>query len=123
MTVRRLTGVYNARGTLGGELAYALGKLLGRAHCGLCDVTHGWRLRQRPEWRSSSAGLPVPLELVHIDEQTPEVAAACPIPPCVVAHTDAGAVQLLGPSEIDACAGSPDAFVAAVKRALAARVV
>jgi hypothetical protein len=29
--IRRLTRVYNARGTLAGELAYMLGKLSGRA--------------------------------------------------------------------------------------------
>jgi hypothetical protein len=121
MAFRRLTGVYNARGTLAGELAYAVGKLVGRAHCGLCDVTHGLRLRERADFRTSRARLPAPLELVHLDEQTAEVAAACPAPPCVVAHTDEGVVQLLGPREIDACAGSPDAFVAAVNRALAER--
>jgi hypothetical protein len=36
--IRRLTGVYNARGTLAGEFVYVLGKLSGRAHCGLCDI-------------------------------------------------------------------------------------
>jgi hypothetical protein len=40
-SIRRLVGVYNANGTVGGELAYFLGARLGRAHCSLCDITHG----------------------------------------------------------------------------------
>jgi hypothetical protein len=39
--IARLIGVYNAEGSLRGELAYLLGKLTGRAHCALCDITHG----------------------------------------------------------------------------------
>jgi hypothetical protein len=120
-TIRRLTGVYNARGTIAGELAYALGKLSGRAHCGLCDVTHGMRLRERAEWREQRAHLPIPFETVHLDERPPEVARACSTPPCVLAHTDDGIVPLLGPAEIDACAGSAEALLAAVARAADAR--
>lgn len=120
-SVRKLTGVYNARGTLAGELAYVLGKLTGRAHCGLCDVTHGLRLRERAEWRARRAGLAMPFETVHLDERSPEVARACPSPPCVLAHTEDGVVSLLGPAEIDACAGSVEALLAAVETATGER--
>ena len=37
----RLIGVYDANGTLSGELAYWIGARLGRRHCSLCDITHG----------------------------------------------------------------------------------
>jgi len=120
-SIRKLTGVYNARGTLAGELAYAVGKLSGRVHCGLCDITHGLWLRERAEWREQRVRLPVPFELVHLDERSPEVVRACPAAPCVLAHTDDGVVALLGPAEIDACAGGPQALVAAVERAVGAR--
>lgn len=121
--VRRLTGVYNARGSLLGELEYAFGKLIGRAHCGLCDVTHGLRLRERPEWVEHRAGLAVPFETVHLDERSVDVAAACPEAPCVVAHTDDGLIRLLGPEEIDACHGEPAALVASVRQAAEARAL
>ena len=39
--VTALTGVYQADGSLSGELRYVVGKLLGSAHCALCDITHG----------------------------------------------------------------------------------
>lgn len=120
-TIRKLTGVYNVRGSVGGELAYVVGKLTGRAHCGLCDITHGLQLRTRAEWREHRARLSVPFETVHLDERSPEVARACPTAPCVLAHTGNGVVPLLGPAEIDACAGNVDALLAAVDRAADAR--
>jgi hypothetical protein len=104
-----------------GELVYVLAKLSGRAHCGLCDITHGLHLRERAEWREQRARLPVPFETLHLDERPPEVARACPAGPCVLAHTDDGVVPLLGPAEIDACAGSVEALLAAVDRAAFAR--
>jgi hypothetical protein len=104
-SIRKLTGVYNARGTVAGELAYLLGKVSGRTHCGLCDINHGPRLRERQDWREERARLPV-LEAVHLNERSVEVGHACPRAPCVVAHTDDGLVPLLAPADIDACAGS-----------------
>lgn len=121
MTICNLIGVYNARGTLAGELAYVLGKLSGRAHCGLCDITHGLRLRERAHWREQRTWLPVPFETVHLNERSLELALACPAAPCVLARTDDGLVSLLGPEEIDACAGSGEALLAAVEQAAGMR--
>ena len=45
--VTALTGVYQANGSLSGELRYVVGKLLGSAHCALCDITHG-AVREKP---------------------------------------------------------------------------
>ena len=39
--VVRFVGVYNAEGTLRGEVAYWIGARLGLGHCALCDITHG----------------------------------------------------------------------------------
>ncbi len=64
----RLVGVYDAEGTLRGELSYFLRHLAGRAHCALCDVTHG-RVRERAHWRELRSTLPVPFETFHRDDQ------------------------------------------------------
>jgi hypothetical protein len=120
-TIGSLTGVYNARGTITGELAYLAGKLSGRAHCGLCDITHGLRLHERKEWREQRRRLRVPFETVHLDERSPEVARACPTAPCVVAHTDDGVIPLLGPAEINAFAGNGEELISAIDRAATRR--
>jgi hypothetical protein len=116
--VRRLVGVYHASGTLTGELAYWVGARLGRAHCALCDITHG-TFRMKSGWKTCRAGLPVPFETFHLDERDDAVRAASEgSTPCVLADTGTGLVLLLGPDELEACAGSPEQLVDAIDRAV-----
>jgi hypothetical protein len=118
----RLTGVYNAEGSVLGELRYLAGRATGRAHCALCDITHG-ALREKSAWRDARSELPLAFEAVHLDERSDaERAASEGRTPCVLIHTADGRIELLlGPDELDRCAGSPQALVAAIERALAQR--
>ena len=120
MTIERLVGVYDADGTVRGELAYFVGARLGRAHCSLCDVTHGL-VRERASWRARRRELPVPFDTYHRDDQPPEVRAETGgRAPVVVAVTAAGVVPLLDPAAIDACDGDGERLVRAIESALAA---
>lgn len=114
----RLVGVYDADSTLRGELSYFVGARLGRRHCSLCDITHG-SVRQRPEWTACRAGLAVPFDTFHRDDQPDAVrAAAEAAAPVVVAETHAGEmVVLLGADALDACEGSIDRLMDAVESA------
>lgn len=115
----RLVGVYDADSTLSGELSYWVGARLGRRHCSLCEITHG-AIRQRPEWKTCQAGLPVTFETYHRNDQPDPVrAAAGGQSPVVVAETDTGHVVLLAPSELDACDGSIDRMVEAIEQSAA----
>jgi hypothetical protein len=127
--VVRLVGVYHAKGSLTGEVAYWVGARLGRAHCALCDITHG-TFRAKPEFARCAAGLPVPFDLVHLDERAPEVAALTDgRTPCVVALVaPVGAaadgtevVMVLDAGALDACGGEPEALVAALEAAVDAQ--
>jgi hypothetical protein len=112
--IRRLVGVYNADGTLRGELAYWVGARLGRAHCALCDITHG-AVRERTDWKSCRAGLPVPFDTYHLDDQPDRVRAAIAgRAPAVLADTDQGLVVLMGPADLERCESSPDKLSAAL---------
>lgn len=116
--LERLIGVYDADHTLRGELAYWVGARLGRAHCALCDITHG-SVRERSDWKECRAGLPVPFETYHRDDQPDEVrAAAGGAAPVVVAATDGGIVPLLVGDDLDRCEGSVDALVQAIEEAV-----
>jgi hypothetical protein len=117
-TIRRLVGVYDANGTVRGELAYFLGARFGRAHCALCDITHG-RVRPKPEWEAYRARLQLPFDTYHRDDQPEALRNINRPPPIVAAETDTGFVVLLGPDELEACDGALDAFVEALTRALA----
>ena len=117
--IRRLVGVYNANGTLRGELAYWVGARLGRAHCALCDITHG-TFRERDEWQTCRVTLPVPFDTYHLNDQPDEIRALTggTHAPVVVAETDHGLRLLLGPDELDDCEGSPERLVAAIDHAI-----
>ena len=113
----RLVGVYDADSTMRGELAYWVGVRLCRRHCSLCEITHG-SIRQRPEWKACQAGLPVPFNTYHRNDQPDTIrAAAGGQAPVVVAETDTGHVLLLGSGDLEACDGSIDRLVEAIEHA------
>lgn len=117
--VRRLIGVYDADHTVRGEITYWVGARLGRAHCALCDITHGM-LRRRSEWNEYVARLAVPFETFHRDDQPDEVRTASgDHAPVVVAETSTGFVVLLDADALDACEGSVEQLGRAVDAALA----
>ena len=119
-TLRRLVGVYDADGSWRGELAYWVGARLGRAHCALCDITHGLA-RAKGEWHACRAGLPIAFATYHRDDQPDAVRrAAADRFPVVLAETDDGIVPLLGPVELDACGGSVERLMAAIEVAMGA---
>jgi hypothetical protein len=114
----RLVGVYDADATFRGEVSYWVGARLGRRHCSLCDITHG-SVRARPEWVACRAGLPIPFDTFHRNDQPSAVRVAVGgQAPVVVAETDQGYVQLLSPAELDACDGSIEQLMEAIERAV-----
>jgi hypothetical protein len=116
--VRRLVGVYDADHTLRGELLYWVGARLGRAHCALCDITHG-PVRAKRAWHEYRAVLAVPFDTFHRDDQ-PDAVRAIGAVPVVAAETDDGFVLLLGPADLDRCGGSVDLLAGAVRDAAVA---
>lgn len=111
MAWQRVVGVYDADGGLVGESRYVIGKVLGRAHCALCDITHS-PVRRKREWDRLLAELGVPLEVVHRneqDEQTAEQTRASGLP-VVVGFSGAGAEVLIGPQELMGLDGSVARF-------------
>ncbi len=117
-TITRLIGVYDADGTVIGEISYFLGVRVGRAHCALCDITHGL-VRERADWRTARYGLPVEFVTFHRDDEPDEVRAVTTGRlPAVAAEVDDGAhLLLLDNHALEGCAGDPVALVAAVRAA------
>jgi hypothetical protein len=117
--IERLVGVYDADGTLLGELAYVVGHLLGRRSCALCDITHG-RVTRRPEFDEAAARLGVPFDLLHRDERSPAQAALTDgALPCVVAEGDGEPLVLVDRAALAACGKDPAALVDAIRSAAA----
>jgi hypothetical protein len=115
----RLVGVYDAHSTVRGELAYWVGARLGRRRCSLCEITHG-SVRQRPEWKTCLAGLPVPFDTYHRNDQPDSIRTTSGGEvPVVVAATDTGHLVLLHAEDLDACDGSIDRLVEAIEQSAA----
>ncbi len=110
--VTELVGTYHASGTLWGELSYWVGARLGRAHCALCDVTHG-TFRRKPGWDACAQDLAVPFVTYHLDDRPTDVAAASEgATPCVLARVAAGGLRVLVDAhDLEACGGDPQALV------------
>lgn len=116
-SIVRLIGVYDADGTLRGEITYWIGVRLGRRHCSLCDVTHGV-FTEKNAWRQCRDGLPVPFDTYHRDDQAAEVRAASgDRAPVVVAETDNGYVVVLDESRLDEAGGDPRRLVEMIETA------
>jgi hypothetical protein len=113
--LRRLVGVYEADGGLVGELRYAVLRFTGRGHCSLCDVTHRG-VKSKPEWRGMCEGLPVPFDLVHLNERSPAIVEASEgATPCVLAEVDDDLVLILGRDELELCRGDVIRFADALR--------
>jgi hypothetical protein len=115
-----LVGVYHADGGRIGEAKYVIGRLMGTAHCSLCDITHT-PVRRKPEWDRMVARLAIPFALVHLNEMPGEIAAATArsgSPVVLARHADGRVEPLLLPGDLERLGGSVAAFEAAVRSAL-----
>lgn len=89
--IERLVMVYDADGGVVGEVRYAVGHLLGRPKAAFEDLL---------------ASLPVPVDVVHRNEQAPAVADATRGRlPCVAARSGGTWSILLGPEVLASCGG------------------
>ena len=105
---KALWGVYNANGGIAGELAYVFGKIRGTMHCALCDITHA-TVSKKDEWKTLEDECTLPLHLVHLNEQPPELEAVTRgATPCIVAESNDGWSILINAEELEACAKSVD---------------
>jgi hypothetical protein len=117
-----LVGVYDADGTAVGELSYWIGARFGRAHCSLCEITHGL-LRVKQAWTTCRLALPVEFETFHRNDMPDPVRIALdrPLPAVLGELADGSIVPLLGRDELDACDGSIDALLLALESAATSR--
>ena len=108
-TFQKLIGIYNAKGSLIGELQYFFGKIRGTAHCALCDITHG-RLKEKSDFKKCKQDLDMPLELLHLDELDPELEKFAKDAPCIIGKINESFELLINSEELENCKSSVDSF-------------
>jgi len=113
--ILEIVGVYNADGSVIGELRYVIGKIMGTAHCALCDITHGL-VKQKNTFSRLCESLPIPLRTVHLDERSEDlIAFTTGKTPCVVGQTNEGWVMLIDAGALEACGKDVAKFEAVLR--------
>ena len=118
-----LIGVYDADGTIVGELSYWVGARFGVRHCSLCDITHSL-FSEKPEWKACQRELAeeegIEFKAYHRNDQPDGVRLVIDgAYPAVVARHEGDQHSLfMNASEISACGVSPGEFLAEIKRRL-----
>ena len=84
--------------------------------CSLCSITHGVA-GEKAEWSDCKASLSVPVEYVHRDELSGELAeVAGSNLPCVVARAGGEYITLLTPRTLAECNGQVSALTEKIRR-------
>ena len=105
-----LYAIYDADGSLAGELRYLVDKFLGRADCALCDLSHGWHPAGKRAWRQQQ-GATTQLTWLHRDEVPHHVLAyVSESLPCVATDTDGNVGILISKDELAGCEGNLTVF-------------
>ena len=102
--VEKVIGIYNARGSITGEIAFLLGKFTGRTECALCDITHG-PFKKKTAFSRAQQTLGVPFEILHLDELDATLYSFKESAPCVVAIRGSECSILLSKAELALCDG------------------
>ena len=100
-----LIGIYDAEGGLSGELSYAWGKMLGRNHCELCDITHSLFF-QKKKWKELIDKLYITIRVVHLNEQSPALKSVTDgKTPCIVLSCDGNYEIIIDTTDLKNCNG------------------
>ena len=106
--VVRLHGVYDASGTIIGEISYFLRRTFLKQHCSLCDITHS-TFSRRSSWDSCIAELGCEFQLHHRNDAPESVASTSGYAaPCIICEYEDGSFRLLlNSNELASCKNSP----------------
>lgn len=69
----KIVGVYNANSGIIGELKYVTGKILKITSCELCDITHGFSVKEKKEWAYEIVKCPYTIETVYLNEMDEKI--------------------------------------------------
>jgi len=114
MRTNKFIGIYQAEGTLWGEIKYVWRKLSTKKSCSLCDITHSG-LSEKTNWQSCRAQLPIPFELIHLNERSTELLDVSKgRTPCVLAQSNEGYSMVFDDLQLQNFHGRPEQLIEAL---------
>ena len=116
--IDKLIGIYNANGSITGEISFLFGKLTGQAQCALCDISHG-PFKKKSAFSRAQQTLGVPFEILHLDELDATLCSFKQYAPCVVAIRGLECSILISKAELARCDSDVGRFFDSLKAKLA----
>ena len=102
--------IYNAEGSIFGELKYLYNKFIRDIKCSMCDITHN-TLSEKREWKKRCTASSLKIECLHLDELPKDIEnLVTGNTPCVVAKTNSTNEIIIKNEELIAMKGNVDSF-------------
>ena len=102
--------IYNAEGSIFGELKYFYNKHIKDISCSMCDITHN-TISEKREWKKKCMLSPFKIKCLHLDELPKDIENLVKVnTPCVVAKTNSINGIIINNEELIAMKGNVDSF-------------
>ena len=114
--MHKFVGLYNANGSLMGELRYVWAKLTKTTSCSLCDLTHGWNPFGKSSWKTACRDSEVEIDLLHRDEALEVQLSAVDSLPAIIRLDVDDWIQVLDSEQIAFYGDSPRELLAVLQQ-------
>ena len=102
--------IYNAKGSVSGELAYVFKKYVLGFKCSMCEITHN-SFTMKKDWENKVSQSNINIETVHLDERPKDLEEFSKSkPPCVVGEYQEGYKIILTNEDLKNLEGNVDLF-------------
>ena len=102
--------IYNANGSLSGEIEYFFKKYFYGLKCSMCEITHNF-ISEKKDWRNKLSQTKINLKTVHLDEQNNDLYKfSYGNTPCVVGKSKRGFKLIFSDKDLDNFDGDVELF-------------
>lgn len=109
--MQKIIAIYNANGSLLGEMRYVFDKVFFNKHCALCDITHGMSYKAKTTWLEQVESFAIAIETLHLDEINDDIRqVVVDKVPCVVITEGDSINIVMSNEELQACDCDPEQF-------------
>ena len=113
--IQKIYCIYNAEGTLKGELKYIYDKFFNNIKCSMCEITHNTFLLKK-RWNEKYSQFGTKIECLHLNELPKNIKElVINKTPCVVGQTNSRNKILLNDNELIKIKGDVDSFFTALE--------
>ena len=102
--------IYNANGSVTGEIIYFLKKYFYGLRCSMCEITHNF-ISEKKDWKTRLSKTKINLKTVHLDEQNKDLYKfSYGNTPCVVSESEKGFKFIFSNTDLNNFEGDVELF-------------